>query len=650
MVVAEVNNYREKTFKATLVGAAFISSRGEVYRLFQDADDPTLGNDFILNEIEQNELNSYKIHDQHELTEIENESESKYGIQPQFESATALKIVSDIEIETGTEIDNIFCNENYKQADDLPNQFSDQLFSQLKQDYGLEFEELAENNNDTEPSCKLAESKEHMNSERQFRIIRNDCESAVAELLALEVPKPIINVPEHIPPQDISFDEKIRRLRGVTGICGKFQPTIQEKIIGNTDTGSDNNFKSRFSVSKNQPSQLSVPNCSKVFRFCPQTKPVAVCEKLEIKLSFQPCRDNTVSELNEIMRGNLVPILDSTPEIFNSVPTTISFNQKTEKDHTDKFNKQHNFKIVNTENNVDEIDRNIVTINNDGNEVDKILPFQVSSCVQESDCVDVDVSVNDVEVGSAEVGSAEVGSVEVGSVEVGSVEVGSDVISFQRKLYGYELPDRIKTLLGKANEQVADLGDRFIDFINAGKRIVSVNGCFAGDGCSQISMFTAIELASRNKRVLLIDANYKNPALANLLEVGDISEREIITLKDNFDFVTLFGNKITTKLKKIFRNNKNNIVDTQNQLEFDNELSQFIGGLSNDYDFILFDTGCIADVPFNNCVNNWRIMCVDGIFLIVHDKNFKSVNFNNITKRLKEHQIELLGIMMVCRN
>jgi hypothetical protein len=662
-----VNNYQATTFKSSLAGAAFISSRGEVYRLFQDADDPTLGNDFLLSEIEANEFELREIYDENKLTQPENNSEVDDVIEPEFESENESKIESENESENVVESDNIFCNENYERAGNSSDQILDQLFNQSMQDDGFEIGTLVESGKVAEMPDKLSENftdnladkltgselAERTNSERRFRIIRNDCESAVAELLALETPKPIINVPEHIPPQDIPFDEKIRRSRAVTGICGKYQPTVQEKIIGKTEAGFDNVIKLRFSVTKNPPPKSSVSNCPAVSQTRPQTKPTSDRARSEIKLSFCPVRDKTVFELDKIVRGNLAPVLDSAPEFFNSVPATIPFVRNQKIDRKNQNKNCPNLKIANSEDNDRESEQNIVTINNDnciGNDNNKCNEKYNTG---ENNRKNENKKENNNENGNSNIDdndNDEVGRILRFPVVVSGVGVRSDVKLFRRCLSGYEFPDEISTFIVKASERVYDLGDRFIDFMRAGKQTISVNGCFAGDGCSLVSVFAAAELASRGNRVLLVDANCRNPALAELLGVGDVANREIITLKSNFDFATVFDKKITANSKLIFRNNKKGGgIGVGDQIGIDDKLCRFIGGLGGEYDLILFDAGCVADVPFNNCVGNWRIMNVDGIFMVVCKKNMQSVNFNHITKKLTDQKIELLGIM-VCKD
>jgi hypothetical protein len=136
------------------------------------------------------------------------------------------------------------------------------------------------------------------------------------------------------------------------------------------------------------------------------------------------------------------------------------------------------------------------------------------------------------------------------------------------------------------------------------------------------------------------------------LKIDEVFDREIVTLKNNLDFMTLHNNnKTTTKHNKIFHNNKNTATtdETKNQIEVDRDLFQSICVANSYHDFVLFDAGCVADIPFNECVDNWRMTQADGIFLVVSKKNFQFVNFNNIAQRLSEQKIDLLGIM-VCKD
>jgi hypothetical protein len=709
-----VNNNQATTFKTSLAGAAFISSKGKVYRLFQDDDDPTLGNDFLLDDFETDEFDPKKSYAKNEITQnninkkINAESKFESKLETKLESKLEPKFESKLEIEFAPEIkvNNVNRPNNKKlkiQVEDSPNQFADQLFNQLMRSNKSDINacEIKTSDVDEIESSGLGfEDEIYSDSSRRFRVISGDCESAVAELLALETPKPIINVPQNIPPQNLPFDEKIRRIRAVTGICTKFQPTVQEKIISNIDTIANKIFKSKLSVAKNNSPILNAESSQvnqKTFR---QNKPAANCakkncDKTEIKLSsFRPLRNNTASDIVKIVLATKIPILDSEPDFFNTTPKTIPFkpNQKynNAEKQIKKNNKNHekqnkkpdriivtnnhetNFNNDNIENvdnnnninsaeninnidninsaenihnidgveNVGEVDgvENINSVDNVDNVdnfdgigvtdgvvnteyIDNIIPFPVSSC----ECnINFDFVSGDIDA------------------------IDSGVILLRRELCGYEFPVWVDDYMGKVCGQVSDLGDRFIDFFNLGKRIIGVNGCFAGDGCSLTAVFAAVELALRGKRVLLIDANRRNPALADLLKIDGISKFEVVTLKNNLDFLPVFDNKITTNPNDNFCNDKSQSSNGGDYFESERNLFRFIGALSCDYDFILFDAGCIADVPFGECVSTWQNMLVNGIFLVVSKKNCQSVNFNNIANRLSEQQIELLGIM-VCR-
>jgi Mrp family chromosome partitioning ATPase len=694
-----VNNFQSPTFKKSLANAAFISSRGEVYRLFREGDDPTLGGDFILDEFESNELESNIPFDSNISDAIDGEFENEMESESKIESVTKL----DFQSGDNNCVNNYNHRENYdSQVNNLFDRSEQlQIFDPLKQrgESNLEFSyeereisEMKEINSNSSSSAdeyietigSLSGVKSGVDSSGRFRVVNSDCESAVAELLAMEVPKPIINVPEHIPPQEITFDEKIKRIRGVTGICGKFQPTITEKIISNVNAVNDNVVKPRIFVSKNQLSSEEVLSYSKTVANGREVSSsvfnCAKSESKEIKLSFRPLRDKTAMDISEFVRGNKIPILDSTPDFCNSTPKTIPFtpNQKSNPSEisngdaeasrnivtknnidTTSANDNNNAEVnaeVNTDvnsnvnsndnsnDNVEEnVDDNVANnavenINDNNNSCDKdcgnnfdddiddkILPFPTASVVKAVNCVFDCVEVSDDED-----------------------KIKFEKLFLRRGLIGYEFPNRIENLIFKASEQIADLGDRFIDFMNAGKRVIGINGCFAGDGCSLVSAFAAIELASRGKRILLIDANRRNPTLSNFLEIGDVAKNEIITLKSNFDFMSIFDKSIPIDSSDIFCNDKRILSGESDSLLLDSGdgLFRFIDDLTFGYDFILFDAGCIADVSFSECVENWKMMRVNGIFLVASKNNFKSVDFNNIAKRLSARQFELLGIMI----
>jgi hypothetical protein len=265
MGAAEVNKPQTATLKTSLAGAAFISSRGEVYRLFPNVDDLDLGNDFSLDEFNSFEFDQDKTHDQFEVErdQIDNETESHAVSDSEFQNEVGSEFVADTD-------------------------------------------------------CEVLGQR--------FRVVGRGYGDAIAELLALEVPKPIINVPANIPPQEVSLEEKFRRIRAVTGVCGKFQPTTQDKIIGNTNPVAKNQSAKPLTqtpiaadhanLDKSNEATLKFP---KQLEYKGQNIPEPV-RASKIELLFNPFRNNTAIEIDEIIHGNLVPIVDAVPDFFVQKP------------------------------------------------------------------------------------------------------------------------------------------------------------------------------------------------------------------------------------------------------------------------------------------------------------------------------------------
>jgi Mrp family chromosome partitioning ATPase len=176
----------------------------------------------------------------------------------------------------------------------------------------------------------------------------------------------------------------------------------------------------------------------------------------------------------------------------------------------------------------------------------------------------------------------------------------------------------------------------------AQRRLIGVAGLRPGDGCTTTLLCLAAAIAGRNRRVILVDANFSSPQLAiqlgvepttawqDVLEQGlSVAEAVIRADHDRVDLLPLDSRRLDGP-----------------QLAAGLQTSVTAGVLRYAYDVVLVDLGAIlAPKSFATTVHLLQNMRIDGALLVADRRHTDEGDLAMATDLLKELDCEPLGII-----
>ncbi|MCL2744931.1 MAG: hypothetical protein FWE67_13890 [Planctomycetaceae bacterium] len=189
---------------------------------------------------------------------------------------------------------------------------------------------------------------------------------------------------------------------------------------------------------------------------------------------------------------------------------------------------------------------------------------------------------------------------------------------------------RVNSLEERALVQIKKLAVHILELHKQGKRIISFNSFFSGEGCTTVAACVARELSAQGYYVLLADTNERHAELTSQFSpLIDPEIYGIIPLEEKLHFLPFSDAMIESE-----------VDGTTTAFNF----MQLIGTLKNDYDFILLDNGCLSEHRLEERVKHWNDMNSDGVLLILKEENLSRINVNAVSERLREHRIALAGV------
>jgi Mrp family chromosome partitioning ATPase len=188
-------------------------------------------------------------------------------------------------------------------------------------------------------------------------------------------------------------------------------------------------------------------------------------------------------------------------------------------------------------------------------------------------------------------------------------------------------------------ERVADLIRKQS---TGGRRLIGVAGLRPGDGCTTTLLCLAAAMASSERRVILIDANFTSPQLAiqlgieptaawqDVLEHGlSVAQAVIRAERDCVDLLPLDARRFGGP-----------------QLAAGLQTSITAGVLRYAYDVVLLDLGAIlAPASFAATVHLLENMQIDGALLVADRRRSDKSDLAMAADLLNEHGCEPLGII-----
>lgn len=191
----------------------------------------------------------------------------------------------------------------------------------------------------------------------------------------------------------------------------------------------------------------------------------------------------------------------------------------------------------------------------------------------------------------------------------------------------------------KISEQYRTIRTNFLSSINCvNSRTLIITSPNGQEGKSTTAANFAISLAQQGKKVLLIDANMRNPILDfsfkidNSIGLSSVLKGRV-RIEDSIDKTEIKGLDLLTSGPIPF--NPTELIGSQNM----ESLIETALGL---YDVVVFDTPPILEVSDAKILAN---QC-DGLLLVIRSGKTKSAETIRVKKLLESSKTKILGIIL----
>ena len=171
-----------------------------------------------------------------------------------------------------------------------------------------------------------------------------------------------------------------------------------------------------------------------------------------------------------------------------------------------------------------------------------------------------------------------------------------------------------------------------------GSKRFCITSCSAGEGKSITILNLAISFAETGKKVLLVDADLRRPALARLL-IEKATPGLSNVLADQADLREAIRPGVYTNLDVMFAGD---VPPNPSELLSSEKMQKLVEELSGEYDYILIDT------PPVNVVSDCCIIAnmLDGVLLLARQGRSRKDGIKQAVNQLKLTDAKLLGYVL----
>jgi len=174
------------------------------------------------------------------------------------------------------------------------------------------------------------------------------------------------------------------------------------------------------------------------------------------------------------------------------------------------------------------------------------------------------------------------------------------------------------------SDEFINLATRIDQKNSEGKKVLLLTSLRAGEGKTTVSANLAIALAHLNKRVLLIDADFKRPALHAIFNLNPLYGLSDI-LSQNIPVETFIPRNFTANEVHLITSGKKLYSDERFPKA---QMHTLLTSLKEYYDYILLDS---APMTVKSQFKT-LLKLVDGIYLVVRNDNLLFLNSSTLTK------------------
>ena len=198
-------------------------------------------------------------------------------------------------------------------------------------------------------------------------------------------------------------------------------------------------------------------------------------------------------------------------------------------------------------------------------------------------------------------------------------------------------PKHFEKMCQAAAGQIQQLADHLETQKLRDRTVLSFCGSVPGSGCTTIMVCCGRELARRNWKTLLMDANFAHPTLAEWTDIREFVGWESFLLDDENSDAALWNLESNLDLLPLETNSKKKVIHFRKKNNFFDWTNVF----RNLYDFILIDSGSLSEP--DKCSELYQFG-TNGVFLVLGESQQTYETFIAAQQQLEAYGIPQIGI------
>lgn len=169
-------------------------------------------------------------------------------------------------------------------------------------------------------------------------------------------------------------------------------------------------------------------------------------------------------------------------------------------------------------------------------------------------------------------------------------------------------------------------------------RTIMVSSATKGDGKTTVCSNLAMSLSRNEDRVLLIDADIRQPSIADRfgIHAHSLGLVDYLAGQATIDAVTIRRSEYLDIIPA------GSIAPNPTELFSSKKMASFISEMRDKYDYVLFDSAPVVPVADSLALST----LLDGVLLVVRSRNTQKHLASEATRRLRHVQATLLGVVL----
>jgi Mrp family chromosome partitioning ATPase len=192
-----------------------------------------------------------------------------------------------------------------------------------------------------------------------------------------------------------------------------------------------------------------------------------------------------------------------------------------------------------------------------------------------------------------------------------------------------------------AGEQMHRLADRLSTKLSQGHKIMAIAGCSPGDGCTTLLLCAAREMARRGVRTVLVDGNFENPQLAELLQQSpECGWEEVLQGVASLDEAVLHCGRSSISLLPLLPSESRTAFTSS----WNANPSACMRALSAHFDLVLIDAGKLDGKLEGEQVDDLLRFGVDGVVVVRNVRATSEPHLHHLRSQMQASGLVELGI------